>query len=205
MKRLAVFGASGHGKVVADAAEHCGWVVSFYDDNRSIGDNVSNWSILGTFRDLLAQLEEYDGVIVGIGNNSIRFEKSEVLLSRGAPLVNVIHPEATISRYVQLNVGTVVMAGAVINVDTQLGLACIVNTGATIDHDCYLGDGVHVSPGAHLAGEVRVGDLSWVGIGSVVRQQITIGANAMIAAGAAVVKDVSNNVTVSGVPATEMR
>ena len=33
MKRLAILGASGHGKVVADCAELCGWEsVSFFDD-----------------------------------------------------------------------------------------------------------------------------------------------------------------------------
>ena len=205
MKRLAVFGASGHGKVVADAAERCGWVVSFYDDNLSVSDRDNNWPVLGSFRDLLVHLEEYDGVVVGIGNNAVRLEKSEALLSKGAPLVSVIHPEATISKYVRLNIGTVVMAGAVINVNSHLGLACIVNTGATIDHDCYLGDGVHISPGSNLAGEVRIGDLSWVGIGSAVRQQITIGSNSMIAAGATVVKDVPDNTSVAGTPAKTMR
>src|SRR5690606_24126355 len=33
MIRLAILGASGHGKVVADCAELCGWsVVEFFDD-----------------------------------------------------------------------------------------------------------------------------------------------------------------------------
>jgi len=33
MKRLAILGASGHGKVVADTAECCGWqAVEFFDD-----------------------------------------------------------------------------------------------------------------------------------------------------------------------------
>ena len=205
MKKLAIFGASGHGKVVADAAECCDWTVSFFDDNPVVGETVNNWPVLGTFQELLNQLDKFEGVIVGIGNNRVRLEKSETLLAQGAPLVSIIHPSATVSRYANIKAGTVVVGGAVINVDARLGLACIINTGATVDHDSALGDGVHVSPGANLAGEVRIGKGSWVGIGSVVRQQICIGSNVMIAAGATVIKDVPDNTSVAGTPAKTMR
>ena len=205
MKKLAILGASGHGKVVADAAECCGWNVSFFDDNTSVGEVVNGWPVFGTFQDLLNQLDRFEGAIVGIGNNRVRLEKSEILLANGAPLVSIIHPSATVSRYANIKAGTVVVGGAVVNVDARLGLACIINTGATVDHDCALGDGVHVSPGANLAGEVRIGNGSWVGIGSVVRQQLSIGSNVMIAAGATVVKNVSDNTSVAGTPAKTMR
>lgn len=205
MKLLAIVGASGHGKVVADVAECCGWDVSFYDDDPTIGKNLGKWPVNGTFGDLLEKPGHYNGVIVGIGNNSIRLEKSKNLLAHLFPLVNIVHPASMVSKYARLESGSVVMPGAVINTDAHLGLACIVNSAATVDHDCTIADGVHISPGANLGGGVDVGECSWVGIGASVRHQIRIGSYVMIAAGAAVVKDVDDKVVVAGVPATPLR
>ncbi len=33
MKKIAIIGASGHGKVVADLAQMCGYQVFFFDDS----------------------------------------------------------------------------------------------------------------------------------------------------------------------------
>ncbi|MCY1186010.1 sugar O-acyltransferase, sialic acid O-acetyltransferase NeuD family [compost metagenome] len=48
---------------------------------------------------------------------------------------------------------------------------------------------------------VRVGDLSWIGIGACVRQVLEIGSRVVVGAGAAVVGNISDNMTVAGVPA----
>ncbi|MNO01775.1 putative lipopolysaccharide biosynthesis O-acetyl transferase WbbJ [compost metagenome] len=48
---------------------------------------------------------------------------------------------------------------------------------------------------------VKVGDLSWIGIGACVRQVLEIGSSVVVGAGAAVVCNISDNMTVAGVPA----
>lgn len=202
MNRLAVLGASGHGKVVADCAEVCGWqAVDFFDDAWPELAQNGHWSVVGNSQSLLHALSQYDGVIVAIGNNRIRSDKLRLLRNANAPLVSLIHPGAIVSRYVKLGLGSVVFASAVINVDTCIATGAIINTSASIDHDCLLADCVHVSPGARLAGGVTVGDRSWIGIGSSVRQGVAIGSDVVIGAGAAVVNDISNGRTVVGVPA----
>lgn len=205
MKKLAILGASGHGKVVADIAECCGWEVAFFDDSKPLGFINLTWPVLGSYQDLIAQLGRFEGVVVAVGNNAIRLARSRSLRDEGASLVTLTHPSACVSRYARMEAGSVIMPSAVINAGARVGLACIVNTGASIDHDCVLADGVHISPGARLAGEVVVGEHSWIGIGASIRQQICIGANAMVAAGAVVVKAVEDNATVAGVPAIRMR
>lgn len=202
MNRLAILGASGHGKVVADCAECGGWrEIVFFDDAWPGVSLNGRWSVIGATQSLLDSLSEYDGVLVAIGNNRIRYDKSAQLDHAGAKLVTVVHPAAQVSRYAHIGNGSVVFAGAVVNVDAVIGNAGIVNTGATVDHDCNLGKAVHVSPGAHLAGGVSVGDRSWIGIGASVRQMISIGADVVVGAGAAVVRDVADGQTVVGVPA----
>jgi len=202
LKRLAILGASGHGKVVADCAECAGWnEIVFFDDAWPKMERNGVWRVVGDTNTLLNDLNLYDGVIVAIGHNETRLKKQAELLDHGATMVSIIHPNAQISQYSQLGIGSVVMAGVVINVDTKIGTACIINTSATIDHDCIIGDGVHISPGAHLAGGVIVGDFSWIGIGSSIRQLIKIGKKTVVGAGAVVINDIKDDCTVVGNPA----
>jgi len=204
-RRLALLGASGHGKVVADSALAAGWgAVSFFDDAWPRRDANGAWPIVGGTAQLAARLSEFDGVVVAIGNAAIRVQKQLELARAGAAIATVIHPRAWVSPHATLGAGTVVMAGAVINADAVIGQACIINTTASVDHDCRLADGVHISPGAHLSGDVHVGECSWVGVGSSVRQGIRIGAGVMVGAGSVVVKNIADHLTVVGCPAAPL-
>ena len=202
MKKLAILGASGHGKVVADIAECCGWrQIDFFDDAWPSIQQNGAWDIVGDTNALLATQVTYDGVAVAIGHNVIRCQKLHELQCAGASVVTLIHPAATVSRYAVIGSGSVIMAGVVVNADVTMGIGAILNTCCSVDHDCTLGDAVHVSPGARLAGNVCVGDASWVGIGACVRQGSTLGSNVMVGAGAAVVSNLPDDVTAVGVPA----
>lgn len=204
MRRLALLGASGHGKAVADAAICAAWQeVVFYDDAWPQRQNNGAWKIHGNSKLLLAHAQNYDGVLVAIGDCGTRWRKHLELKSVGAPLVSVVHPMAYVSGMAEIGVGSVIMPGAVVHVDVVLGESCIVNTGATIDHDCRLGHAVHVSPGAHLSGNVIVGNRSWIGLGALIRQGIVIGNEVIVGAGGLVLRPVADGKTVIGVPANE--
>lgn len=202
MRRLAILGASGHGKVVADTAEHCGWSnISFFDDAWPMVKRNSCWEVAGSGSDLILKLGQFDGVIVAIGNNKVREQKLLELQCHLAKLITLIHPFSFVSPYAVIGEGSVVFPGAVLNADAKIGLGGILNTGCSVDHDCSLGRSVHISPGARLAGNVKVGDRSWVGIGSSVRQLVSLGNDVVVGGGAVVVSDVGNGRTVVGVPA----
>lgn len=205
-RRLALLGASGHGKVIADAALASQWKdIVFFDDAWPTVTSNGPWQVAGSRAMLLEQLGEFDGVIVAIGNCLIRAKRHRELSAEGALMATIIHPHAYVSPYSTIGAGTVVMAGAVINAGASISDASIINTSASVDHDCQLGFGVHISPGAHLAGNVTVGANAWVGIGAVVRQGLSIGTGTTVGAGAVVVKSVESGVTVVGNPATPLK
>ena len=205
MRKLAIYGAGGHGKVVADTACMLGWKeVVFFDEQWPKLQINSSWRVVGKFKNLIADLNSYEGIIVAIGNSNVRVEKSEELKLLKAKLVSLVHPMAFVSSKAIVGIGSVVLAGAMINIDAKVEEACIINTGATVDHDCIIARGVHVCPGANLSGGVHVGEFSWIGVGSCVRQGIKIGSNVMVGAGAVIVKNVPNGAKIIGIAASQL-
>lgn len=208
-KELAIVGASGHGKVVADIAEQLGYIVNFYDDAYPNKAYIEHWPIHGTCADLIAlnniNTTVSNDVVVAIGNNEIRQKKIQLLQQYSFNLITLIHPTAVISPYAAIASGTVVFAGSVINAFAEIGVGCIVNTAVVIEHDCTIDNFTHICPNVALAGGVAVGSKSWVGIGSQVKQLITIGDNCLIGAGSTVVKNIPDNVIAFGSPAVVIK
>ena len=198
--KLLIIGASGHGKVVADIALKMGiWEkIAFLDDDKNLTFSMG-LEVLGTLEDVLTYKDEYK-IFVGIGNNATRQKVHEMLETVGVTIPTLIHPNTVIGSEVEIGIGTVVMAGVIINCCTKIGNGCILNTGSTIDHDNTIEDFVHISPRASLAGTVKVGHGSWIGVGSVVSNNINITKGCKIGAGAVVVKDITEEGVYIGVP-----
>jgi sugar O-acyltransferase (sialic acid O-acetyltransferase NeuD family) len=202
LKRLAILGASGHGKVLADAAEQCGWPsISFFDDAWPGLQTNGPWAVEGNTEALLDRLMDFDGVIVAIGNNRTRAVKQAELVASGGKMATIIHPSAMVSAHATVGVGSVVFANAAVNACATVGAGVIVNTGAVVEHDCVVGDFAHISPNGVLSGGVALGSLVWVGSCASVKQLIAIGEASVVGMGAVVTKDVPPGVTVVGNPA----
>jgi sugar O-acyltransferase (sialic acid O-acetyltransferase NeuD family) len=198
---LLIIGASGHGKVVADIAMKMNrWeTILFLDDDESLKSSMGI-EVIGKSSDAYKYINNYD-IFVAIGNNLVRERIQEQLLDACASIPTLIHPYSIIGEWVELGIGSVVMAGSVINCCSKIGNGCIINTGTTIDHDNILEDYVHVSPGAHLAGTVNVGKRTWIGIGSSIINNINITSNCIIGAGSVVLNDINESGTYIGIPA----
>lgn len=200
--RLAILGASGHGKVVADTAILAGWdEVVFFDDAWPKLTCNGDWPVTGTGEDLLSASSQFDGVLVAIGNNEIRSTRQRELINANLKVVTLVHPSAFVSPYANLGAGVVVFANAVINAFARVGLGCIVNTGAVVEHDCVIGDFSHLSPNAVLTGGASTGVEVWIGAGASVKQLVHIGDGVTVGMGSAVLRDVPAGQTVVGVPA----
>jgi sugar O-acyltransferase (sialic acid O-acetyltransferase NeuD family) len=205
IERLFIYGASGHGKVVADIliARKDSSLVGFVDDRAELrGTDFFGFPVCGDGYWLQQEARKMRvAVALGVGDNSARKQVASKCLDWGAELVTLVHPTAWVSASAQLGSGTVVMAKAVINPDAKVGSGVIVNTAAVVEHDVEVGDFAHISPNAAMGGVSRLGMLSHLGIGAVVIHCVSIGAHTIIGAGAVVVRDIPDKVIAFGVPA----
>ncbi len=178
--------------MVADCIPDANW-----PEQRMTG----SWPVIGRDSDAIVTAQPSDEMFVAIGRSEVRRSLLRRYADAGLAVASIRHPAAIVSPEVEVGAGTLIVAGAIINIGARIGSACIINTGASIDHDCVIADGVHVCPGAHLAGNVSVGEESWIGIGASIRQGITIGAGVTVGAGAVVVRSLASGITAVGVPA----
>jgi sugar O-acyltransferase (sialic acid O-acetyltransferase NeuD family) len=203
-----VFGAGGHGKVVADVAISAGLRIDgFLDDNPELlGREVLGKRILGGFDFLRQSLESGSAaVVLGVGSNSARRAIATRCLELGAVLQTAIHRSASVAQSALVGAGTVVMAGAAINPDASVGRGVIVNTGAVVEHDCEVGDYAHLSPNSALGGGARLGAHASLGLCACVLPGISVGEGTVVGAGAVVVAPVPASSVAVGVPARVVR
>ena len=206
MKKIVIWGASGHAKVVADIIRLRGEydIHGFLDSINPERRNTDFYGskIIGGEEQLIQLMDAgVEKLIFGFGNGEARLRLAETIKSKGFQLITAIHPGSIIAPNVLICPGTVVAAGAVINPDCLIGENVIINTTSSVDHDCIIGDGAHICPGAHLAGQVKIGREAWIGIGANVIERISIGNKSIIGAGSVVIRNIPDNVTAYGNPA----
>ncbi|MGB8419087.1 acetyltransferase [Paraburkholderia sp.] len=211
MQNIVLVGSSGHAKVIIDIVEKQGRyrIAGLIDAFRAVGEATLGYPVLGGESDLDRLVTEHDlkGVIVAIGDNSVRAKVADKVadVCPQLPFVNAVHPAASVGKGTSMGAGTVVMAGAVINADCRVGRLCIVNTKASLDHDCIMEDFSSLAPGVTTGGNCRIGSHAAVSIGAVLRHGITIGEHSVVGAGSIVLKAVDAFSVTYGNPATKVR
>ena len=191
-KKVYLYGASGHAKVVKDIAK-----LNSIDVPCLIDDNPEVRILDGL--PVVHSAEGLSPLAITIGDCKIRRKIVEKLGEKD--YLTLVHPKSILADTAKLGDGTVVMAGAIMNPNVIVGNHCIINTGASLDHDVKIGDFVHIAPHSTLCGCVEVGEGTWIGAGSTIIQGIHIGKDCMIGAGAVVIRDVPDKAVVAGIPA----
>lgn len=204
--RLLILGAGGHGRVVLDILLQAGTgqIVGFLDNNADVrGRRVDGAPVLGVIEELETIAPEHDvhGVVIAIGDNGVRRGLARFVDGLGIPLVNAVHPSATLARNAVLGRNVVIAAGVVVCAHCQIGDSVILNTGSIVDYQTMVGEGAHVCPGVRVGGRAKIESGAFVGIGATVIPNITIGCEAIVGAGSVVIEDVRPMSTVVGVPA----
>jgi len=209
MTALAIWGASGHARVVTEVAHlaKCWQIAGYIDDvsPQRRGSQFCGAPVLGgreALPDLLRRGVRH--VFLGFGANEPRSRLADELASMGFEFPTLVHPNASVAADARLGTGVYVGPGAIVNAAATVDEQSIVNSGAIVEHDVRIARSVHVAPAAVLAGWVQVDECAWIGAGALVRDRLTVGARAIVGMGAVVTRAVAADTVVIGCPARPM-
>lgn len=189
-KQIAIIGAGGHSKVVANIANLTGYeIVGYYDDLSIRSD------ILGKIEDADESISNY---ICAIGDNVTRRKIVENL--KNVNWINLIHPFIPLAYDLIIGKGNTICPGVIVQPTVTIGDHSIINTNVSIDHDCRIGSFVHIAPGTTICGGVEVSDGTFIGAGTTIINNIKIGSNVIIGAGSNVIRDIPSNCKAYGNP-----
>jgi sugar O-acyltransferase (sialic acid O-acetyltransferase NeuD family) len=157
--KLLILGAGGHGKVCGEIASDYGYEIAFLDDNapEAIGKLVSYQE----------KRKEYDYAFVAMGNPELREKWTQYLTQAGYKVVKLISTKAMVAPSVEIDEGSVVMAGVIIQSNCVVGRSCILSAGAIIDHDSKIGNFIHINAGAIVPSMSEVKDKTKINYGEV--------------------------------------
>ena len=208
IKKLIIWGAGGHAKVLRQFTDTLGYeLAAMFDNDRNASPPFADVPLYygkDGFEAWRSEQPETDvAALVAIGGarGRDRLEILDHLELHDCEPVTVVHPEAFVASDAVLGFGVQILANATICTEVAIGRGSIVNTSANIDHETVLEEGVHVAPGATLGGRVWVGAGSMIAIGAVVLPRLRVGCNTIVGAGSVVTRDVPDHVVVYGNPA----
>ncbi|HJQ10173.1 MAG TPA: acetyltransferase [Gemmatimonadaceae bacterium] len=201
-----VVGAGGHGRLLLDA-----WrlgenpdPVGFLDDDPAKKDlMIDGLRVLGSVRDNTDMIRGAT-LIMGIGavdKPTVRLAAIDRLTELGSEFATVTHPSAIISPAAQVGAGCTILAGVIVNRGARLGPFVTLYSGTIVEHDTEIGDHTQMAPGVVIAGNVRIGKRVFIGMGANISHGVEIGDDSVVGAGSVVLRDLSPNSRVAGVPA----
>lgn len=193
-----LFGAGGHGRVVAAQL----WrfhktACLFADANRDLGTTVSGMAVVGQ---AIADVVQYP-LLITIGDNGRRAALQREAEGLGARMMAIVMEPTVYMAETAPGPGSQVLAGALVNTGALIGRGVIINSRAVVEHDARVGDFCHLAPGSVIGGGVQFGEQVFLGTNATVLPGISVASGAVIGAGAVVTRDITRPGTYVGVPA----
>lgn len=147
--------------------------------------------------------EKYQ-VVVAIGDPYVR-RKIVGKLPPETEYITIIDPNAIISEWVEIGVGSIITAGTILTCNIKIGKHSHLNLNTTIAHDCKIGNFFTTAPAVNISGNCDFGDSVYFGTNSSAKQGVKICDNVTIGMGGVVVKNIVESGVYIGNPARPFR
>lgn len=164
--RLLIYGSRAFAPTVIELARACGHEVVGLVDDMDQGTGI-----LGSLEAVSRSHPPTDcGIALAIGYKNLPGRWAAWLRARAAgyeaPVL--IHPRAYVADSAQVGAGSMIMAGAVVDIRAKIGEATVLWPCACVNHDAMIGANCFISSNATLNGLVHLGEGSFVGSGAVI-------------------------------------
>ena len=146
-----------------------------------------------------------DKFFISFGNMKYRKKVGELFKNSGWNSVNIIHPNAVISKNAKLGEGILIECGCLITPNPIIGDNVVVNTGSQVNHDNIIENHVYIASGVVLSGGVKIGENTLLDDGVIVTLGREVGKNSLIGAGAVVTKNIKERCVGYGNPCKIVR
>ena len=208
MKQLIIVGAGGMGRTVYGIAmESIGYgtefiVKGFVDDNIHALDGFQNYPpIIGTLSDYTPQ--EDDVFVSSIGAD-FRQKCIEKIQMHGGRFINIIHSTARVRTNVQMGVGNIVCAYAVIGADCVVGDFNLFQNFSIIGHDVRVGNFNRIDTHVTCVGGITICNNTNIHTSAIINHGVVVEDDAHVGAGSFVIRKVKAGTTVFGNPARRL-
>ena len=176
--RVLIYGSKEFALTVTELVRHCGHepvgMVDDFNDGPGIVGNLE--SVASTYPP-----SEYGfAVAIGYLNLTARWSAWEKIKSLWYQTPMFVHPRAYVADSAKIHEGSLVMAGANVDVRAQIGEIAVIWPGVCVSHDAIVGSNSFLSPNATLCGYVELGANCFVGAGSVVADHCKVPSNTFI-------------------------
>ena len=208
LQPIAIYGVGGFGREVLalintiNQKEPKYHFIGFFDDGIPKGTKTKYGEILGNIDDL-NKINQPLCLALAIGSSTILHNLLQRIVSTHITFVNLIHPTVEIDDSVKMGKGNIITYGNFISCDVTIGDFNIFNTKCAVGHDTVIGSFNVFNPNSQISGDVTIGDENFWGLNSSVIQGKQVGNNNKIGACSFVIRNVKDDMSLFGIPATK--
>ena len=188
MKPIILIGGGGHCISCIDVIEMTKEfsILGIIDSSKKKGTKILDYEVIGDDNDIEILSKTCVNFLITIGQIKSHLIRQEIYLKLkklNLKLPIIISPLSYVSRYADINEGTIVMHDAIINAGAKLGKCNIINSKSLIEHEVLVGDFCHISTSSTVNGQTVIEDNCFIGSNSVLVNNIKIKKNTIIPAG----------------------
>ncbi len=209
-EKIVLVGSGQHARVVLYNIREQGKyeVACFLDSDKSkTGQMYEGHIVAGTYDDLDTIKEKYgtNKFFIAFGNMKYRRRVFDHFVQTGWEAVNIIHPDAVVSKDAVIGKGVLIECGCLITPNPVIGDNVVVNTGSQVNHDNVVEDHVYIASGVVLSGGVTIHENTLIDDGVIITLVTSVPKDSIVGAGAVITKTFDRPGIYYGNPAKYIR